>query len=222
MSITEKYSQTDTVGNLPAATKSSEPIPELIIKEATPTAGSEPAKTPTTQKAEGKEASAATASPEPEPPPEPQPDFGNCDLCGDDEPVPAVEIYRSLDNLSRVMPLCNACADYCREADRKRLIRLMSVPNIYHRIWSWKRLLDEPRQVDGRDGAKLVMPNKPDYVKAVKEQFLDNVKYDQTIVIAYIAGLEEKLKRHLAIPEAERQAARKARLDESSPVCVIE
>jgi protein gp37 len=149
-------------------------------------------------------ATAKEAVANPEPPSEPQA-LGNCELCGDNEPVPAVEMYRSLDDQYHETPLCKDCADSFRKYDGKRLKRLMSVPGICKETWSWKSLLDEPKEVDDGNGGKFVLPNKPGYVQAVKEQFFGNAKYDQTIVKAYIARLEDKLKRHLAIEDVAKQ-----------------
>lgn len=74
-------------------------------------------------------ATAKEAAANPEPPSEPQA-LGNCELCGDNEPVPAVEMYRSIDDQYHETPLCKDCADSFRKYDGKRLKRLMSVPGM--------------------------------------------------------------------------------------------
>lgn len=90
--------------------------------------------------------------------------------------------------------LCAECATESRRGDREYLIRQMSVQKVYTKFWSWKRLSDDRKVDDFGDGDLRVRPNKPDYIAALKENFLGNPRYDQAVVEEHIARVEKKLK----------------------------
>ena len=111
-------------------------------------------------------------------------ELGDCEWCGDG--IPATETVGG-------DKLCAKCAADSREYDRKQLIRHLGVAAVCNEFWSWKSLPDEPKTMDDGEGGTFETWSKRSYLKALKDKFLGNPRYDQAVVKKYIASVEKKM-----------------------------
>jgi hypothetical protein len=124
----------------------------------------------------------------------PAPSLGECESCCDGTlatEVVGVSEWIKPDGYK----YCAKCADDHRKADRKYLIRQMGVQKVMGKFHTIETLVKLGGKVggDGSDGEETwTMPTVGDYLARVKEKFLGNPRYDQTVVGEYIARLEKK------------------------------
>ena len=111
-------------------------------------------------------------------------ELGDCGTCCDG--TPATETVGN-------NKLCAKCAADIREYNRKRLIRQMGVATVCNEFWSWKSLPDEPKTMDDGQRGTFETWSKRSYLKALKDKFLGNPRYDQAVVKKYIASVEKKM-----------------------------
>lgn len=120
--------------------------------------------------------------------------LGECESCCDG--TLATEVVGVSAFNSDGYKYCAKCADDNRKYDRKHLIRQMGVQKVMGKFHTIKSLVELGGKVggDGSDGEEpWRMPTVRDYLARVKEKFLGNPRYDQTVVGEYIARLEKKM-----------------------------
>jgi len=111
--------------------------------------------------------------------------MGECEGCNEAPATERVTGTYSVDDY------CAKCAADNREYRRKRLVREMGVAKVMG--GSLKDLVDlGGKPMDFGDGDVRTYPTVADYIARVKEKFLGNPRYDQTVVVEYVARLEKR------------------------------
>ena len=111
--------------------------------------------------------------------------MGECEMCGE---APATE--RIVERFN-VEEYCAKCAADAREYKRKNLMRYMGVANVMGKFYTLERLVKLGGKPMG-DGEVFTYPTVGDYLARLKKEFLGNPRYDQTVVVEYVARLEKK------------------------------
>jgi len=152
--------------------------------------------TPEQQKAKrsatAKKAAATRAAKKAAAQPAPAASLGECESCCDG--TLATEVVGVTEFNSDGYKYCAKCADDNRKYDRKYLIRQMGVAKVmgkFYTIETLVRLGGKP--MDFGDGDVRTYPTVEDYLARLKEKFLGNPRYDQTVVKEHIARLEKKM-----------------------------
>lgn len=126
--------------------------------------------------------------------------LGECEHCGDG--TLATEVIND-SKYSKGDNVCAKCADSTRKYERKYLIRRMGVPKVMGKMCSLERLVTlGGKSMDMCNGDVRTYPTVADYIARVKEEFLGNSRYDQTVVLNHIARLEKKTEPSKALAAA--------------------
>ena len=116
--------------------------------------------------------------------------LGACEGCCDG--TPATVCIEKDDFLNSTYNYCDECAERDGKNDRKYLIRQMGVAKVLG--CSLKDLVDlGGKTLDLGDGEIYTYPTVGDYVARLKERFLGNLSYDQTVVVEHIARIEKSM-----------------------------
>jgi hypothetical protein len=125
------------------------------------------------------------------PPPTQTAALGECELCCDG--TLATEVVGVSEWNSDGYKYCAKHGDGHRKDDRKRLIRQMSVAKVMGQFYNLKTLADSGgKPMDFGDGDVRTFPTVADYIARLREKFLGNERYDQTVVTEHIAKLEAR------------------------------
>jgi hypothetical protein len=117
--------------------------------------------------------------------------LGECEHCGDG--TLATEVV-NVTEYSKGDKVCAKCAEGTRKADRKWLMRQMSVQKCYGKFFTRDKLVTlGGKTVDFGDGNTLTYPTVADYVERLKRDFGGRSGYDRAVVSEYIAEVERKL-----------------------------
>lgn len=136
-------------------------------------------------------ANKAAAQPMPTPA-QPATSLGECEFCCDG--ALATEVVGVTEWNSDGYKYCAKCADLHRKDDRKYLIRQMSVQKVVGKFCTLETLAElGGKPMDFGDGDVCTYPTVADYIAILKERFLGNESYDQTVVVEHIARLEKKM-----------------------------
>ncbi len=124
--------------------------------------------------------------------PAPATTLGECESCCDG--TLATEVVGVSEWNSDSYKYCAECAEDHRKYERKRLIRQMGVAKVmgtFYTLETLDKLGGKP--MDFGDGDVRTYPTVADYIARVKEEFLGNKRYDQTVVVEHIARLEKRM-----------------------------
>ena len=117
--------------------------------------------------------------------------LGECESCCDG--TLATEVVDVSEWSPEGYKQCAKCADLHRKDARKRLVREMGVAKVMGS--SLKDLVDlGGKTADLGDGKTYTFPTVADYIARVREEFLGNKRYDQTVVVENIARLEKRMR----------------------------
>jgi hypothetical protein len=118
--------------------------------------------------------------------------LGECELCCDG--ALATQVVGVTEWNSDGYKYCAKCADLHGKDDRKYLIRQMSVQKVVGKFCTLETLAKlGGKPMDFGDGDVCTYPTVADYIAILKERFLGNESYDQTVVVEHIARLEKKM-----------------------------